>query len=456
MKKAAIYTRISDDPEGLALGITRQEEDCRARAARDNYQVIAVYPENDRGASTRSKKPRPKYDELLAAIRAGEINVVIAYSNSRLTRRPLEFEGLIQLHEQTGVRFLTVVSGDDDLATADGRMMARMKAAVDAAEAERLAERVTRAARQRAELGRGHGGGRPYGWRSDDRTKLDPAEHAVHLELAPRLLAGESIRSITADLNARRIPTATGAPWTPTTLRIMMTNWRLAGIRVYKGEIVGRGDWEPSLPELLVRQLRRLILDPNRRISTTNVRKNLLTGLALCAGGCNGTVAAKVVVQKDRPPRPRYLCTDCGIYRSQEPIDLYVETYLKQLLRQYKPTPDPGADPAAEQEAAEIKERIASTIERFTSSDAVSAQQLEEILRGLNRRLAQAEARALPPRPMAPILAGLTGEDPEIGWDALPLDRKRAVIDALVTVKIHRTLRGKRGFAPESVEISRR
>jgi site-specific DNA recombinase len=39
-------------------------------------------------------------------------------------------ERLITAHDRTGVEFRTVVSGRDDLSTADGRMVARTKASV--------------------------------------------------------------------------------------------------------------------------------------------------------------------------------------------------------------------------------------------------------------------------------------------------------------------------------------
>jgi hypothetical protein len=235
----------------------------------------------------------------------------------------------------------------------------------------------------------------------------------------------------------------------------MMTNWRQCGLRVYKGKILGVGDWAPAFDELTVRQLRRMLLDPAHRTTPGNARVHLLPGIATCAE-CGGPFTTKIVTQKGRPKRTRYMCSQCGIYRTIDPIDLYVTSYVKRLLRQYKSAPDPGADPAAEDQVAELKERIAATIERFTGSDSISDDQLEDILRGLNQRLAAAEARAMPPRPLAPVLAGLTGEAPTVDFDSLPLERKRAVIDRLVTVKIHRSLRGRRGFRPDSVTVERR
>ena len=303
-RRAAIYLRISDDREGRELGVTRQEEDCRAFAKTHGHTVVEVYPENDTGASTRSKKPRPQYARMLEAVRSRQIDVVIAYSNSRLTRRPAEYEELIQLHEVTGVRYRTVVSGEDNLATADGRMIARIRASIDAAEAERTSERVTRAALQRARIGSGNGGTRPYGWSAADRRELDPAEHGHLLEFARRVLDGESLRSLAADLNRRHIPTVTGARWSPTSLRGILTNPRLIAVRVYKGQEVGPADWRPAMDEDTYRALVRLLTDESRRIATTNVRKNLLTGLAVC-GECGGRVAAKVQQRRGMPHTPR-------------------------------------------------------------------------------------------------------------------------------------------------------
>jgi site-specific DNA recombinase len=138
-----------------------------------------VLVENDVGASSYSRKPRPLYAQLLERAQRREFDVILAYSNSRLTRRPLELEDLIRLHESTGVRLATVVSGDDDLSTADGRMVARIKASVDAGEAERVSERTRRGKLQRARQGRPMtGGGRPFGYANDRLTVIEAEAEA--------------------------------------------------------------------------------------------------------------------------------------------------------------------------------------------------------------------------------------------------------------------------------------
>ena len=86
MTRAVLYTRISRDPEGEALGVERQRQDCLDRAAREGWVVLDVLVENDVGASGYSRKPRPLCAQLMQRAERREFDVILAYSNSRLTR----------------------------------------------------------------------------------------------------------------------------------------------------------------------------------------------------------------------------------------------------------------------------------------------------------------------------------------------------------------------------------
>src|SRR3954454_23408465 len=119
--RAAVYTRISRDEEGLGHGVDRQREDCERLVAQRGWDLGEVFVENDVSASTASRKPRPVYERMMAEVRAGRFQVVVAYSTSRLTRRPREWMDLIDLANKGAVAVHTVVSGSHDLSTADGR-----------------------------------------------------------------------------------------------------------------------------------------------------------------------------------------------------------------------------------------------------------------------------------------------------------------------------------------------
>ena len=235
---AAIYARISRDREGTEVGVENQITACRELAATAGKDVVRTYIDNDRGASTRSRKPRPDYVEMLAAAKRGEFNTIIAYSNSRLTRRPREFEDLIALAESHGIRFMTKVSGNDDLSTADGRMVARIKAASDAAEAERTGERVSFAHEAKRQRGQDTGGPRPFGFEVD-RVTIRETEAALIRQGVQMILDGSTMYAVAKAWDASGIREQ---KWRSQAVRDILIRPRNTGNLVVNGVDYGRGD----------------------------------------------------------------------------------------------------------------------------------------------------------------------------------------------------------------------
>lgn len=293
MNNAAIYCRISRDAEGEGTGVARQEELCRELAARHGLTVVEVYTDNDIGASekTDAKKVRHGFNKLVADTRAGLFQHIIAYSNSRLTRRIRELEDLIQLHDETRVEFRTVVSGDDDLSTSDGRMIARLKATVDAAESDRISERQKAAFRFKAMQGEPKiTRQRAFGWEPDGITVREEEAARVR-DAVEKIQRGSSITAIAREWERAGVLTAAGgSSWDWTTVRQVCIGWRSAGIRTYRrepltdsaGELV-RGTWEP----LISLEDRALALAALEKRSRKKVREGrwMLTGLLWC-GEC--------------------------------------------------------------------------------------------------------------------------------------------------------------------------
>jgi site-specific DNA recombinase len=224
--RSGIYLRISDDKEGLELGVGRQQEDCLSLSDRLHRVVYKIYKDNDISASTRSRKTRPDYQRLLEDARAGLIDTIIAYTSSRLTRRPRENEDLITLAEEYGIEFRYVASPSFDLNTAAGRLVARTLAAVDANQAEATAELIARKKLEKATKGQYMGGARAYGFEGPikneqgvlvNKGRINIAvieeEKAVWLDCVQRVIAGERESDLLRDLNARGIYSSTGTPW---------------------------------------------------------------------------------------------------------------------------------------------------------------------------------------------------------------------------------------------------
>lgn len=454
-KHCFIYCRISQDREGRKIGVERQERSCRELAERLGYEVAHVYIENDVGASTRSKKPRPEFDDMMK--RAATGSAILAYSSGRLTRRPRENEDLIDLYEQHGTLIHYANAKDNDLSTARGRSRARDDARRDAEEAEEIGERVKEDTDRRAREGAFHGGSRGFGW-TEGRKALHPYEHPVFLGMVDMALAGESLRAISRWLYEQRVPSITWRPpltvkpWPRQVIKDMLINPRIAGLRIHRGEPAGKAAWPAQVPEETWRQLVALLTDARRASGVQTGRVHLMTGLAVCAY-CDKPITTRSTSSTKRGRLQNYHCAPCGWYRQIEPIDIYVAAVTIRMLEEYRDEPEP-ANPEVMQTVRQLRDKIDATRAEFTNDDTMTPQQLRETLRDMRRRL-QAEEAKLTPSHRHLIVQDAAGSDAGQAWAGLSIDRKRAIINALMEVRILRGV-GGRSFRANSVEVNPR
>src|SRR5882762_518631 len=137
--RAALYVRISSDPTGLRAGVQRQRKDGLALAQRLGWEVTEVFEDNHSSAFTARR--RPAYDRMIAAIKRGEIDAVVAWHPDRCYRRVRDLLDLIDLADERHLEVATCEAGEVDLSTANGRLMAKIGASVAEHESEHKAER---------------------------------------------------------------------------------------------------------------------------------------------------------------------------------------------------------------------------------------------------------------------------------------------------------------------------
>ena len=271
------------------MGVTRQVEDCERLVARKGWEVAEVYVDDD--VSAYSGKVRPAYKRMLDDLRGGFLDAVAVYDVDRLHRQPKELEEFFEVCKAAGVTKLASVSGDIDLSTNDGQFLARILGAVAKKESDDKSRRVRRKHEELAQAGKIAGGGaRPYGYESDKRTVRE-SEAIVIRDCARRVLAGESIRSITADLSERAVPTVKGGQWKPQTLRTLLMSGRVSGQREYHGELVATAEWPAIITPAETTRIRALLSDPARRTNKT-ARRYLLVRLLRC-GACGETLVSR-------------------------------------------------------------------------------------------------------------------------------------------------------------------
>jgi site-specific DNA recombinase len=452
----AIYCRISNDPEGLALGVERQREDCIELARERGIEVPPerILIENDRGASTRSKKARPEYDHLRQMVLDGTIKAVVFYSNSRLTRRPKEFEDWIELHEKTRVELVSKVSGNDDLGTADGRMVARIKASVDAAEAERISERVRRSFEQRRASGKvATGGPRPFGFAASASNPVVISEEAEAIRHACRLvLSGATLGQVATEWTERGLKPIRAASWTRDSVRSVLRSPRVAGLVAHKGEVVGKGDFEAIVDRVTWEAVVQA-LDHGPK-PTSNARVHLLAGFVFC-GVCGNRMYSSNAAGR---PNNAYRCVKqrqgCGsVKRNKEWLDTYVDGYVRGILSEeggLSVEADDGPVPVSDIET--LEQRIAELRERHVA-DEIDGEDFFPLLSGLRAKLNEARKAEAEVVKRATQKAALS--DPIKVWEDGSLLAKRALLADLVQ-GIYVKPVGRIGRAPipvDSVEI---
>jgi DNA invertase Pin-like site-specific DNA recombinase len=457
-RRAAIYTRISEDREGAGLGVERQEADCRALAERLCWSIVATFSDND--VSAYSGRPRPGYRHLLGALRTGQADAVLVWHTDRLHRSPKELEEYIEVCQPREIPTQTVEAGPLDLATPSGRLMARQLGAYARFESEHHSDRAKRARLQAATDGRWIGGLRPFGYGPDGMTVIDSEAEAIRW-MAAEVLAGRSLRSIAKKLNAEGTVTSTGKPWTARAVVWLLKRPRNAGLSQHQGEPIAKAKWPAILDEETWRGVCAVLGDPDRSTTTSRARKWLVSGLAVC-GVCGEPVRSTVAAWGDRRV-PSYVCPANHVRRQAEKLDEYVERIVVERLSRPDSrdlvAPDQTGDVAAllAQDAG-LRARL-DELGRLFGDGVIDALQLASGTARIRENREQVTAALAAANRDNVLVDVVEASDVAEAWNALDLSRKRAAIDVLLTVTILRTKRGgtlRRGestFDHESVRI---
>lgn len=511
-----LYVRISADPKGQGLGVQRQEKEARAyirRRWKGQKPRIHLYIDND--VSATKGTPRPKYEAMIADIEAGRRHGIVVWAYDRLCRRMADLETVLNLAEKHTL-VIGCVAGDIDISTPMGRTLARVISAIAAGEVETMKWRIQAKQRELAEAGKvGNGGRRPYGYTSNRMTVIEE-EAVIVREIAARMLAGESqgkiaedlnrrgilpacadqwwtstvravynsegselegaagvravalaneisdrvnagesFAAISKDLNARAIRSIVPTRWSATTVRSVATKPHVAGLRVYRGEIVGEGVWE-SILDRGTWEAVKSVADGRDRAPGANSRRHLLSGIVHC-GLCGAPFGiAYGRNNKGEDCIPRYRCTGCG--KTSRNMQHLEQDVIGQTLgrlnnpRNPKPAREDAVTPAATELAA-LKRRRRQTLDGFADL-GMDEHDLRRVLMRIDTRVAELEQKQDLDRARH-VLHGLDGITKD-EFARLPLDRRRAVVASLLKVTVFPVVQRGRGYDASTVKIEPR
>jgi DNA invertase Pin-like site-specific DNA recombinase len=456
--RAAVYLRQSLDKLGDELAISRQWDECVALCERKGWTPIK-YEENNTSAT---KGTRPAYRQMLEDIEAGAVDAVVAWNLDRLHRQPIELEHFLALARSTGIAVSTC-TGDVDLSTDDGRMFARMKGVIGIAEVERKTARQKLAMRQLANAGRLWWASRPFGYCAtpDPITggwwvvKHDAVakttiynEIRLHDDEAPlveaaydAVLKGFSLHSIATAWNDAGVRTPKGNIWRGAQLRQLLLAERNAGLRQVPGDdeiAYIEGNWPPIVTEDMWRGVCGILADPKRLHGKSRARRYLMSGIAVC-GRCTHPLTSGVTTGT---ARRKYECRQPGCYgvaRDAERVDAMVIEHVVGRLS----SPD-AQELLLDRERDDLDQLQAevdalraqiTAAEHEYDDGVIDGHRLQARKDRVNEKLAPIVA-TMQDAERVEVFEDVIGPDADEKFDRLDLDRKRAVIKALVTVTV--------------------
>lgn len=446
--------------QAVSKGIGRQEEDGRALADRLGWTIAKVIPEDDTSAFKRRKiklpdgatalrTVRPGFRRALDGLASGEFDGLIADDLDRVARDPRDLEDLIDVVESRRPRIpVESVTGSLRLNNDADVTMARVMVAVANKSSRDTARRVARKHEELAAEGKPGGGGfRGYGF----TEKYEPieAEAEILREIGDRILGewdgwdserksaidpelGESLNSIAADLERRKVPTTTGVPWSGRSVGSVVSKAAVAGLRSHKGEVVGLATWKAVIPREKWERIReRLAIragdtDLTLQRWLSSVLKCSLCGHALAGSHGNGG--------------PRYWCDrkggGCGkIAVKASFVEDEVERQVLELLgmprilEQLRTVADTETTDEARKELAEDEAQLKEMAGAYARREITFAE-YREARSIVEKRVKESRALLHSRAPM--VLRRLLAGDVKTGWGRLTPADKREVVFALV------------------------
>ena len=452
MTTAAIYTRISSDPENTADGVRRQEAACRKLAASRGLSEVETYTDND----TSAVAYREDYARLLADISAGKVSMVIAWTASRLYRAVTDQDAMRALLSATGTELETVKGGRVDLASADGRMRARDDVSRAQWELELIKERTLAAKVDAAEQGKFRGGRVPLGYRrAGDTIEIDPVAGPAVKEAAEGILAGRTVTGVARTLNARL-----GLSMRPTAVSLLLRRRSIAGLVERHGEIVGEAQWPGIITREESDQVRDILLDPARRSGPGPSRRHLGSGLFV------GSTASSIddLTADDLAALPRvypsggsrngvvsYAAT--GVNRRTDLVDLFVLGVIAEhltdptVVEQVRARSVPVVS-TVRAELDALRARVRTLVALYADGE-ITLEDMTTGTRGARARIAALEAEIAAAAKVTPAASVLAADVPADYFLRADVEIQRAVIDLLCTVVILPARQGRpAGWVP--------
>jgi DNA invertase Pin-like site-specific DNA recombinase len=400
---------------------------------------------------------REGWEAFLADLDTGAHKAAFSYHADRLSRNGQDTERLLTVGARWGIMLITP-EGIYDLGNNDSRAMFRMLSAMTINQSDATSRRGRNhknEARRQGNLRIVYGGSPPLGFRQGrDDWEVDPVQAEYLAEAARRVLAGEPVELVHADLGPMTTSPATpegqGRPVSAKMLRAALTRPASAGLitKSGSGEVVGRADQGGPLDEHTYNRL--AVLFSSRRRGRPVEADRYPLGPVLRCGKCGNQLTGDTVHYRGRA-RAYYACKNphkhLGVTRPCHGVSVPaadVDDLLRQAVEAWAATPAArlaaARGPETESRRAELEAQRADleiqqadlAAKRLRAASPTARATYADLIAEADAMLARIEAELAE----LDVIEGETGVPVVIEWDDMTAAEKRAVVAKAVQTPI--------------------
>ena len=278
----ALYSRVSTAEqarEGYSIGeqVERLTAYCKSRG----WNKYKHY--TDAGFSGGNME-RPALQDMLSAIRAGEVDTVVVYKLDRLSRSQRDMLSMIEdIFQPNGVDFISM-SESFDTGSAFGMATIGMMSCFAQLERSQIQERMAIGREGRAKEGKWHGSGSyPIGYDYKNGELVINEYEAMQIrEVFKMFLEGHALSEIADTIHENKWTHKSGVWWLTTVRRVLQNPIYIGYIR-YHGKLM-QGIHEPIIDKDTFDRVQARLEKPHKKASKRRpISESYLVGKIYCS-----------------------------------------------------------------------------------------------------------------------------------------------------------------------------
>lgn len=213
------YLRVYSQGQVKGHGFERQEETISQFARENGYDVKETF----RDAFTGTEADRPEFNRMVGSILGNGVRTILVESLDRLARDVMVQSLLLSKLAQHGITLINCVTGEDVTASMSEdpmrKALIQIQSVFSELEKSRLVSKLRRAREAKKDATGKCEGRKAFGEKDGESEVIDLMRSLRRKREGKRM----SFAKIADELNARNVPTRTGAKWHTTTVQNILS-----------------------------------------------------------------------------------------------------------------------------------------------------------------------------------------------------------------------------------------